>query len=154
MIFRMKCKYGSSCYRKRPEHFIEYGHPPDHPITNMFAKKRKIEDEERTESTSKKSKETSNEQTVANAEHVRQNRFGLFVTEVRGIQTNIPKMSLKSLLSSHGALESQIHFNFMIDVQYFIKSRPKDDTSRVMFITGDGLGQLPKGYFQIGWFQS
>ena len=37
-----QCKYGSSCYRKRPEHFIEFDHPPDYQIANMFAKKRKI----------------------------------------------------------------------------------------------------------------
>ena len=76
----MKCRYGSSCYRKRPEHFIEYEHPPDHPIANMFAKKRKMKDEERTESKkSKTNKETVTEQSL----NVRPN--GLFVTKVRNI---------------------------------------------------------------------
>ena len=56
---------------------------------------------------------------------------------------------MKDLLSRFGELESQVHFNFMIDLEYFTRNRPKNDKSRVMFITGDNLGQLPVGYFQV-----
>ena len=37
----------------------------------------------------------------------------------------------------------------MIDLEYFVRNRPKNDKSRVMFITGDNLGNLPSGYFQV-----
>ena len=53
------------------------------------------------------------------------------------------------MLSKYGELESQVHFNFMIDLEFFIRNRPKNDKSRVMFITGDNLGNLPSGYFQV-----
>ena len=60
----------------------------------------------------------------------------------------LPSGSWNDLLSSYGELESQVHFNFMIDLEYFIRNGPKNDKSRVMFITGDNLGNLPSGYFQ------
>ena len=37
----------------------------------------------------------------------------------------------------------------MIDLEYFTRNRPKNDKSRVLFITGDNLGNLPSGYFQV-----
>ena len=37
----------------------------------------------------------------------------------------------------------------MVDVEWFMKIRPKADRSHVLFITGDDLGNLPKGYFQV-----
>ena len=37
----------------------------------------------------------------------------------------------------------------MIDTEWFAASRPVNDISRVLFINGDDLGQLPRGYHQI-----
>ena len=37
----------------------------------------------------------------------------------------------------------------MIDTVWFASNRPVNDTSRVLFISGDDLGQLPRGYHQI-----
>ena len=30
------CPYGSNCYRKNPQHFKEFSHPPDHPSLSQF----------------------------------------------------------------------------------------------------------------------
>lgn len=81
-----QCKYGSSCFRKRPEHFIEFDHPPDHKIANMFAKKRKIE---RGESNDLKNEEPKSKiprpQNVTRKNESIPNPFGLFVTKVPGV---------------------------------------------------------------------
>ena len=80
-----QCKYGSSCYRKRPEHFIEFDHPPDHKIANMFAKKRK-NNESNEEPKLKIQKQDNN---VTNITETKQatlpNPFGLFVTKIPGV---------------------------------------------------------------------
>ena len=80
-----QCKYGSSCYRKRPEHFIEFDHPPDHQIANMFAKKRKINETKKSneEPKSKISRPESTNATQKN--ETLPNPFGLFVTKVPGV---------------------------------------------------------------------
>ena len=107
--FRMKeqCRYGSSCYRKRPEHFLEYEHPSDHPIANMFAKKRKTKNETQDEEPNMKRKKgtisstdisnnsiqtSSSTQANANVSNFQSatnaNPFGLFVTKVQGVSQN------------------------------------------------------------------
>ena len=37
----------------------------------------------------------------------------------------------------------------MIDLDWFQRERPKNDKSRVLFVTGDDLGPLPARFFQI-----
>ena len=82
-----QCKYGSSCYRKRPEHFIEFDHPPDHEIANMFAKKRKMK--ESNESNGEpKLKIPRQEEKISNFNQRNEtlpNPFGLFLTKVPGV---------------------------------------------------------------------
>ena len=40
------------------------------------------------------------------------------------------KMSLAELLNLHGDLETQVHFNFMVDLDWFAQQRPQE---RVFF---------------------
>merc|ERR1711953_953354 len=108
-----QCKYGSSCYRKRPEHFIEFDHPPDHQIANMFAKKRKIKEsnESNEEPKLKIPRPEGNITNVTRRIETLPNPFGLFVTKVPGVKScDFPQLSLNDLLSSYGELESQVHF--------------------------------------------
>ena len=80
-----QCKYGSSCYRKRPEHFIEFDHPPDHQIANMFAKKRKIKDSIDSNE-EPKLKIPRPEGNISNVSpRMLPNPFGLFVTKIPGV---------------------------------------------------------------------
>ena len=80
-----QCKYGSSCYRKRPEHFIEFDHPPDHQIANMFAKKRKIKDSIDSNE-EPKLKIPRPEGNISNlSPRMLLNPFGLFVTKIPGV---------------------------------------------------------------------
>ena len=89
-----QCKYGSSCYRKRPEHFIEFDHPPDHEIANMFAKKRK-NNESNEEPKSKIQKQDNNVTNITKTKQASQtlpNPFGLFVTKIPGVtECNFPQ---------------------------------------------------------------
>ena len=95
-----QCKYGSSCYRKRPEHFIEFDHPPDHEIANMFAKKRKIK-ESNDQPKSKIPKYDANkiverkpvsDITETSLKEALPNPFGLYVTKVPGVtQCDFPQ---------------------------------------------------------------
>ena len=32
---RPTCKYGMDCFRKNPQHFEEFKHPPEHPMSNQ-----------------------------------------------------------------------------------------------------------------------
>ena len=81
-----QCKYGSSCYRKRPEHFIEFDHPPDHQIANMFAKKRKIIESDE-EPKLKIPRPEGNISNVTRRIETLPNPFGLFVTKVPGVKS-------------------------------------------------------------------
>ena len=95
-----QCKYGNSCYRKRPEHFIEFDHPPDHEIANMFAKKRKIK-ESKDEPKSKIPKHDGNKIVErkpvsdiieTSLKKALPNPFGLYVTKVPGVtQCDFPQ---------------------------------------------------------------
>ena len=38
------CKYGLKCYRKRPEHFVNFTHPDNHPMVAKLGMKRKLVD--------------------------------------------------------------------------------------------------------------
>ena len=55
------CKYGLKCYRKRPEHFLQYSHPDNHPTIAQLGlklgEKRKHDTSDVTKS--KKSKDES-----------------------------------------------------------------------------------------------
>ena len=78
-----QCKYGSSCYRKRPEHFIDFDHPPDHQIANMFAKKRKIKNS--TDSNEEPKLKIPRPDISNISPSILSNPFGLFVTKIPGV---------------------------------------------------------------------
>ena len=79
-----ECPYGLGCYRKRPEHFDEFSHPPEHKIANRFkAQKRSkpAEKPDRKESIlSSKTSENKEKEKLLSA------KFGLYFTKVRGIK--------------------------------------------------------------------
>ena len=160
------CKYGMQCYRKRPEHFSEFTHPPGHPIAERFANSTASRDSNHTSNSLKRSRYDSNEdldskktKTIEQnkvdeivCEAPKENEFRLFWTKIKLKQrqvSSLPQISFNELLCRHGELKSQVHFNFMVDVAWFVKQRPDSDKSRVLFVTGDDLGQLPRGIFQI-----
>ena len=45
------CKYGLKCYRKRPEHFVNFTHPDNHPMVAKLGMKRKLTDTSNTQTT-------------------------------------------------------------------------------------------------------
>ena len=44
----------------------------------------------------------------------------------------LEKMSLAELLSLHGDLETQVHFNFMVDLAWFAEQRHQEGVFKIL----------------------
>ena len=85
-----ECPYGLGCYRKRPEHFDEFSHPPEHKIANRF------KDQKEAKSADKSAKVISKENISVKTSEIKEKektlseKFGLYFTKVPGIKRYNP----------------------------------------------------------------
>ena len=104
------CKYGLQCYRKRPEHFLQYSHPDNHPTIAQLGLKL---GEKRKHDTSDVLKPKKSKNDVQNTSGVLTESKESSKDEVSQIKIKIFRQFWLKISDRHFSKLSRLHFNFI-----------------------------------------
>ena len=75
-------------------------------------------------------------------------KFGLYLTKVTGRASKMKEISFGDLMRLYPNLESAVHFNYMIDLDFVLKNHPNQ--AKMLLVSGDLLfspsDNVPKVY--------
>ena len=75
-------------------------------------------------------------------------KFGLYLTKVTGRASKMKEISFGGLMRLYPNLESAVHFNYMIDLDFVLKNHPNQ--AKMLLVSGDLLfspsDNVPKVY--------
>lgn len=64
-------------------------------------------------------------------------KFGLYLSSVAGRNSKMKEISFGGLLRLYDNLESAVHFNYMIDLEFVLKNHPNQ--AKMLLVSGDLL---------------
>lgn len=137
-----QCPHGLGCYRKRPEHFYEFSHPPGHKIAEKFVKS--------TSGALITASPSASPTAPPAASPEKYEKFGLYLTAVGGRSSSWRELTFGKLLRLYDDLETCVHFNYMIDLDFVLQHHPNE--AKILLVSGDKLfstsDTVPKYLFQ------
>lgn len=120
------CRYGEKCYRKNPQHFLEYSHPNLDFVQEPTAKRQKLDKADSILKTGQ--------------------RACFFFSKVRGINAQYNQENLSTsirdiLAAVNGELKASAQFNYMFDISWMMAQYPPAFRGKPLLIIHGDTGE-------------
>jgi len=133
---RVQCKYGHNCYRRNPQHFVEFDHPFDYKTRLSSQSVSQSDTNSDVKTTSKLSPEGSRNKKLKTSHDdngvndvkttIDSNVYNFYLTKVKGIDNkfndfNSKSIHIKDILSeSMGKLMESVQLNYMFEIDWLL----------------------------------